>query len=316
MVFDDREYICAFARDITERMEAEVAIQKLNQELEGRVEERTRELREAQDKLVTSEKMAALGNLVAGVAHEINTPLGIGLTASSHLGERVDHYRDRYRDGQLKKSEFEEFLDVVHESTGMIQTNLSRAADLIHSFKQVSVDQSSERRRRFDLRVYLQEILMSLRPKLKWMRHEVELDCAEGIEMDSYPGALAQIMSNLVLNSLTHGFESDEGGRIGIRVAETGDGVRIVYRDNGRGMNEAQLEKIYDPFFTTKRGRGGSGLGMNVVFNLVTQVLGGGIECTSALGDGVRFELSIPRQIYSDVDRLIDASRQQDSRQL
>ena len=312
MMFDDREYHCAFVRDISERKEAAAKIQRMNQELEQRVEARTRDLALAQEKLVTSEKMAALGNLVAGVAHEINTPLGIGLTATSHLGERLEHYFELYNEGRLTKSQFEEFLELIKESTSMILTNLKRAADLIQGFKQVSVDQSSERRRKFDLGGYLDEILISLKPKLKRLKHEVELECPEAVEIDSYPGALAQIVSNLVMNSVTHGFEDMEGGRIRIHVRAGAESVILRYMDDGKGMDRAQLEKIYDPFYTTKRGQGGSGLGMNVVYNLATRVLGGSIDCDSSPGGGVRFELEFPRVVYSDVDRMVSIAREQE----
>jgi PAS domain S-box-containing protein len=308
MEFDGKQYHCAFVRDISERKDAEASIHRMNLQLEQRVLERTSELEDAQAKLVTSEKMAALGNLVAGVAHEINTPLGIGLTATSHLSERLDHYLKLYKEGRLTKSEFEVFLDLINESTSMILANLKRAAELIHGFKQVSVDQSSERRRKFDLGEYINEILISLRPKLKWTKHGVELDCPEGIEVDSYPGAIAQLLTNLVMNSITHGFEEQEGGRIWIKVDHDDSQIHMIIADDGKGMTRDQLDKIYDPFFTTKRGRGGSGLGMNVVYNLVTQVLGGSIECQSELGKGAVFDVTFPKVIFSEVDKLVTQS--------
>lgn len=293
--FGGESYHCCFVRDISDRKEAERQIQRMNQDLELRVQERTAALAEAQEKLVTSEKMAALGNLVAGVAHEINTPLGIGVTAASHLDRKVREYETVYREGRMKKSDFEDLLGLVRETAGLMLSNLKRAADLVQGFKQVSVDQSSEQRRTFQLGEYLGEVVQSLDPELKRRSHAVELSCAGGVEVDGYPGALAQIMTNLIMNSVKHGFEDKDRGRIWINVDADERQVRLLYKDDGKGMNAEQVRRLYDPFFTTKRGRGGSGLGMNIVFNLVTQLLGGSIECQSDLGQGTVFVVEFPR---------------------
>ena len=293
--FEGEEYHCCFVRDITERKEAERQIQKMNQELEERVRERTAALEEAQAQLVTSEKMAALGSLVAGVAHEINTPLGIGVTAASHLDERVLEFERKYHDQTMRKSDFENFLGLAHETSSLILTNLRRAADLIQGFKQVSVDQSSERRRSFRLKDYLSEVITSLKPEYGQHGHSVTLDCPEDLQMDSFPGSLAQVLSNLVLNSVKHGFENREQGCVWINVDGDEQTVRILYKDNGLGMGQDQLRRLYDPFYTTKRGLGGSGLGMNITYNLVTQVLKGTIECQSAPGQGTVFLMEFPR---------------------
>ncbi|MBU0743588.1 PAS domain S-box protein [bacterium] len=295
--FGGRRFHCAFVRDISERKAAEAQIQGMNQELELRVEERTTELQEAQAQLVTSEKMAALGNLVSGVAHEINTPLGIGITAASHLQQQVERFNRRYEGGVLNRAELETFLGAGREATHMILSNLNRAAELVQSFKQVSVDQSTEDLRSFNMGTYLREALVSLRPKLKQGGHRLELSCPDSLEMTSYPGVLAQVATNLVMNSLLHGFEDREGGSIIVNIDEIGEMVRILYRDDGQGMSSEQVRKIYDPFYTTKRGRGGSGLGMNIVFNLVTQMLGGTIECQSAQGQGTAFVIELPKRV-------------------
>jgi len=294
--FGGRKFHCAFVRDITDRKEAERRVQDMNQQLEQRVEERTAALQEAQARLITSEKMAALGNLVAGVAHEINTPLGIGVTAASHLEQRVRSARDAYRTGRLSKSEFEEFLATADESAGLVLANLNRAAQLVQSFKQVSVDQSGEHRRTFRLGAYLDEVLVSLRPELKRKHVDVAVSCPEDLALDGYPGAVSQIMTNLVMNSLIHGFEEREGGNIRIDVVVGASTARLRYADDGCGMSQDQVLRIFDPFFTTKRGRGGSGLGMNIVFNLVTQMLGGTIVCQSAPGAGCSFDIVVPLQ--------------------
>ncbi len=292
--FGGRKFQCAFARDITERKESERRVQDMNLQLERRVEERTAELQEAQARLIMSEKMAALGNLVAGVAHEINTPLGISVTAASHLEQRIRTARDTYRAGRLSKSEFEEFLATVDESATLVLANLNRAAVLVQSFKQVSVDQSAEQRCTFRLGAYLGEVLVSLRAELKRKRVDVAVSCPEDLTLDGYPGAISQIMTNLVMNSLIHGFEERECGGIRIEVVASERIVRLRYADDGCGMSRDQVLRIFDPFFTTKRGRGGSGLGMNIVFNLVTQMLGGTIVCQSTSGGGCSFDIVVP----------------------
>ena len=294
--FGGRKFHCAFARDITERKESERRVQELNLVLEQRVVERTAELQEAQARLITSEKMAALGNLVAGVAHEINTPLGIGVTAASHLEQRVKTAREAYRTGRLSKSEFEEFLATADESASLVLANLNRAAQLVQSFKQVSVDQSAEHRRSFQLGAYLNEVLVSLRPELRRKSVDVAVSCPEDLALDGYPGAISQIMTNLVMNSLIHGFEERETGAIRIEAQVLVGSVRLCYVDDGCGMSQDQVLRIFDPFYTTKRGRGGSGLGMNIVFNLVTQMLGGTIVCQSQPGDGCSFDIVMPIQ--------------------
>jgi signal transduction histidine kinase len=238
--------------------------------------------------------MAALGSLVAGIAHEINTPLGIGVTAASHIELAVRALNERFARGELTRQDMEGFLGNATEACEMVLANLQRAADLIRSFKQVAVDQSSGARRRFSLKPYLEEVLRSLGPQLRRTRHEVLLDCPANLEIDSYPGAYSQLVTNLVLNSLSHGFDGIEQGRIEIEVQREGQSLRLRYRDNGRGIAPEHLPKIFDPFFTTKRGLGGSGLGLHVVYNLVTQTLGGTIECRSTPGEGVSFEVDLP----------------------
>ncbi len=295
-------------QDITTLHEAEQALQALNADLEVRVQERTvdlirvnaklqrslDDLQRAQVHLVQSEKMAALGGLVAGVAHEINTPVGVGVTAASHLQMMVRDAGERYRTGQLTRGEMEEFLKNADTATQMVLSNLGRAADLVRSFKQVAVDQSSNTRRQFRLKGYLEEVLTSLGPTLKRTRHAVNIECADELSLYSHPGAYSQIITNLVMNSVIHGFEGIEAGHITIAVSEQPEGLLLRYSDDGKGIAPEHLKKIFDPFFTTRRGQGGSGLGLHVVYNLVTQTLGGAITCESAPGQGVRFEIKTP----------------------
>jgi PAS domain S-box-containing protein len=251
-------------------------------------------IRDQQEQLLESEKMAALGSLVAGVAHEINTPVGIGVTAASHLQERISHYRELYRSGMLRRSEFESFLQEGADSVRMIMSNLDKAAQLIQGFKGVAVDQTGEGRRQFDLKQYLDEVLLSLRPEFKRTGHTVALSCGQGILVDSFPGAVSHTITNLVMNSLIHGFEGVDKGEIRIVATTDGENATIVYSDDGVGMTKEIRRQIYDPFFTTRRGQGGSGLGMHVVYNSVTKSLGGSISCASSPGEGTTFTIEFP----------------------
>ncbi|MCP3942020.1 MAG: response regulator [Desulfobacteraceae bacterium] len=248
------------------------------------------------DQLVQSEKMAALGELVAGVAHEINTPVGIGVTAASFLDTKTREFHGMYKAGELKRSELENYLTIVEEVSNSILINMERAAELISSFKQVAVDQSCENRRRFNLKEYVDEILLSLRPRYKKTGHVIQVSCEPDIVLNSFPGVFSQILSNLIMNSLIHGFKDLENRTIDVEITRKEERVVFVYRDNGRGMDQEQKEKAFDPFFTTMRGRGGTGLGMSVVFNLVTQTLKGKIDLESKVGDGVTLTMIFPLQ--------------------
>lgn len=251
-------------------------------------------LRLAQDQLVQNEKMAALGGLVAGVAHEINTPLGIGITAVSYLEQETHTLKRRYEQGNISRSALEEYLQMAAQSTMMISTNLSRAAEQIRSFKRISIDQTSGEQRRFGLRKLLDDVLLSLQPELKKCPCTVTVQCPEAIEPDSYPGALTQIITNLIQNSMLHGFAGRSAGEIRIEAALHAGQVRLAYTDTGAGMRPEQLPRIFEPFFTTKRGQGGSGLGLYIVYNLVTQRLRGTITCESRPEQGTTFYLEFP----------------------
>lgn len=284
-----------------ERRLAERQICQLNEELEARVVSRTQELHAAMDglrltqsQLVQSEKMAALGGLVAGVAHEINTPVGVGVTAASHLDQKTSELKALYEQGAMKRSDLQEYLEVASEAATMIRGNLNRASELIRSFKKVAVDQTTEERRTFNVKEYINEILLSLRPKLKKTKHQVEVRCDQGLEITSFPGALSQILANFIVNSLQHAFDEGQQGRITIDVS-TADGVlTLKYSDDGKGMEPEILKRIFEPFFTTARSKGGSGLGLSIVYNLVTQTLGGTIYCASEPGKGATFTVTMP----------------------
>ena len=251
-------------------------------------------LRDTRDRLVQSEKMAALGELVAGVAHEINTPVGVGVTAASFLNGKTQIFFKSYKDGQLKRSELESFLKMAKEVSNSILINMQRAAELISSFKQVAVDQSSQHMRRFNFKEYIDEVLLSLRPKYKKTSHTIQVDCPDDISINSYPGAFSQVLSNLINNSLLHGFKERERGVMDLRARFGNNALTFIYSDNGMGMNEEQKEKMFDPFFTTMRGKGGAGLGMSILFNLVTHTLKGKIDMETAPGKGVKFTIIFP----------------------
>jgi len=252
------------------------------------------ELRRAQESLLQAERLASLGSLVAGVAHEINTPVGIALTSASVLKEATEQVVEQMRGGGVKKSDIVRYLDTAVESTRLIMDNAYRAAHLIHSFKQIAVDQVSEARRHFDLHEYVGEVVSSLQPKLKPTRIGITLDMPDGLMLDTYPGALAQVITNLVLNCLVHAFGSDQSGQILIRARGDGDWIELQVSDDGKGIAPDMLDKVFDPFVTTKRGQGGTGLGLNIVFNLVVKQFGGTITVTSTPGQGACFTLRVP----------------------
>jgi len=271
----------------------------VNQELHRRREEAEQalqRLKEAQESLIQAEKLASLGALVAGVAHEINTPVGIALSSASHLADTTVDVRRLFEEGRIKKSDFQDYITTASEATALILSNCDRAAQLIHGFKQVAVDQTTSERRRFGLKSYMQEVLRSLTPKLRQGQVEVEVDCPDDLELDGYPGALSQVLTNFVMNSVIHGFEAHRGGKIVIQARKLdGDMIELRYRDNGAGMSPDIRNRIFDPFFTTKRGSGGNGLGMHIVFNIVTGSLKGQIAVESELGKGTCFTLLFPR---------------------
>jgi len=278
------------ARLYTVAQEARLTAEATSRELAQTLDD----LQAAQHQLVEAEKMAALGGLVAGVAHEINTPVGVGVTAASLLEEKTTTFRETYQNGQMKRSDLEKYVDLAGQTSQMILSNLQRAAELIQSFKQVAVDQSSEERRVFAVKAYLDEILLSLHPKLKRTQLALEIHADDHLTLDSYPGVFAQIVTNLVMNSLIHAYEPGAQGRLAFDLKQKNGRFIFEYSDDGRGIPKEDLGKIFDPFFTTKRGQGGSGLGLHVVYNLVTQKLGGMIRCESKVGIGTKFMIEVP----------------------
>ncbi|ACV35504.1 multi-sensor signal transduction histidine kinase [Candidatus Accumulibacter phosphatis] len=299
----EQDALLSLIYDITDRKRAEHELQRYREHLEELVGERTsdlqranEDLRQAMVQLVQAEKLAALGNLVAGVAHELNTPLGNTRVVASLLAEQLREFALAIESGSVRRSQVDTFLSRGREAVDLLERNSARAADLIGHFKQVAVDQSSARRRSFDLRQTIDEMLAALRPSFKGSRHRIDVDIPPGLELDSYPGPLEQVLGNLVSNSLTHGFSGVDEGRIELH-AEASGPKHIVLRctDNGVGIPEATINRIFEPFFTTRLGQGGSGLGLYIVYNLVTGVLGGTIEAASPTGEGTIFTLTLPR---------------------
>ncbi|RRJ84285.1 PAS domain S-box protein [Aestuariirhabdus litorea] len=254
------------------------------------------QLKQAQQQLISAEKLSALGSMVAGIAHEINTPVGIGVTAASHLHGCTQQLIHSFEQQTLSRSELKKYLDTATEGTQILLKNLSRAAELTASFKQVSVDQSTSSIRTIRLSNYLHEMLVSLRPLLKKTPHEVQLECDPSISITTNPGALYQVFSNLVINSLQHGFSEQDKGIIKVHCNLSGECLLIHYCDNGSGMEEEQLSRMFEPFFTTRRAAGNTGLGMHLVYNLVTESLKGTINVQSLPGKGIHINIQIPLQ--------------------
>jgi len=265
--------------------------------LERVVDQRTAELqhtltslKSTQRQLVRSEKMAALGQLVAGVAHEVNTPLGVALTGSSFLRESTEALAGTLSAGQLKKQDLDNFLGSALESSQLIERNLHRAANLISNFKQVSVDRTSGDRRQFELKSFLAEVEQSLVTLWRHRPLQLQVDCPAGIAMDSYPGTLSQVITILAQNSLLHAFAQDEAGLMTLSVrqlqpadASVATQIELSFADNGNGIPIADLDKVFEPFFTTKRAQGGTGLGLHILFNLVSERLGGTVYVESGM---------------------------------
>jgi signal transduction histidine kinase len=291
-----------------ERRRAEHECCQLNTELEERVTSRTAELakankelqtalenlRQAQGQLVMSEKLAALGGLVAGVAHEINTPVGVALSATSTMAEKNRILRDLFATGEMKRSDLTEYLEATREGVEMSLLNLNRASDLIRSFKMVAADQVSESRRSFNVREYVGQVLLSLRPKLKKTPHRVEVECDEDLVVESYPGAFSQILTNFIVNTLTHAYAEGQAGLIRIKFEKNDSVLTLTYSDDGCGIAPEAQDRIFEPFYTTARARGSTGLGLHIVFNIVTVTLGGTVTCCSAVGHGTTFQVRMP----------------------
>ncbi len=266
-------------------------------ESKKKLENSLKVIKETQNQLVESEKMAALGGLVAGIAHEINTPLGIGVTAASFLEDKTTQMVNQCNGNEFDENGFRKYAQDAVQSTSMILSNLRRAADLIKSFKKIAVDQIIEEKRIFRIKDYINDILISLNPQIKKGKHQVQLTCSEDLFINSFPGIFYQIFTNLIMNSILHGFENMSNGRIEIDINTVNSKLKIVYHDTGKGIEKEYLSRIFEPFFTSKRGKGGTGLGLHIIYNLLTYKLSGSIVCRSEFGKGTTFNILIPVEI-------------------
>jgi PAS domain S-box-containing protein len=285
-------------RDITEQRQAEVALNERAEALQQALKdlgEVIENLEQTQDELVRSEKLAALGSMVAGVAHELNTPIGNSLMVASHLVETSRKMKASLKAG-LKKSMLDDFLGDTDTAGDVLVRNLSKAAELVSSFKQVAVDQTSSQRRNFNLAGMVAEVVTSLGPSIRMTPYVIEQNVASDIGMDSFPGPLGQVVSNLINNGIIHGFDGREHGHIRIEAEKSDDSSQVVLKisDDGKGIAPDVLPRIFDPFFTTRLGQGGSGLGLNIVHNMVFGILGGRITADSMPGAGSCFTLVLP----------------------
>ncbi|NJK41765.1 MAG: HAMP domain-containing histidine kinase [Acaryochloridaceae cyanobacterium SU_2_1] len=283
---------------ICEFQESQGILEQKSKALEQAIEH----LKLAQSQLVEIEKLNALGTLVAGVAHEINTPVGTGITLASTLADETEALIAAVAEGGLLRSQFNGYLETAQEVTRLLVSNLNRAGALVQSFKQVAVDQASLERRTFNVKEYCQEIVTSLSPKLKRTLHSFELSGDPNILIDSYPGAFAQIITNLITNSLTHAYPKAEAqGTLCLHISQQDSLLIVQYEDNGCGIPRANIDKIFEPFYTTARHRGGTGLGLHIIYNLVTQTLGGNIQVKSKTEQGTRFTISLPLKVASNL---------------
>ncbi len=303
--------VLCIGNDITIRRKAEEGLRRLNEELEERVKERTielenandslsrslQDLKETKDRLVQSEKMSALGGLVAGVAHEINTPIGVVITASSYLKDRTSELLEDFFLNRLKKTDLESYLNTAVEISDTILQNLKRAAHLIQRFKQVAVDRFSEKKSWFNIRENISTYLEKKLPDLEKQGCSLEFSCPDNLKILSYPLVYFNVLEDLISNSLVHAFENQQTGVIILNIY-IHESLIIEYSDNGNGMDEEMIQNIFNPFFTTKRWQGRVGLGLHIVYNMVTRILGGELECKSTPGEGTRFVITIPSEEY------------------
>jgi PAS domain S-box-containing protein len=283
--------------DISERKRNEQAIRDARDTAETALQD----LKETQNSLIEVEKLAALGRLVAGVAHEINSPVGTSLTVASALERKTATIAKEMTQGTLRRSSLLEFLGIIREASSQLVANLNHAADLIQSFKQVATDRNESNRRTFDLGDLTEQIVLSLRSGLGEKNLTLKVECQPDLTMISYPGPYGQVLTNLFLNSITHAFPDDKAGAIDIRVLAAGnDYVEILFSDDGCGMNPDDRRKAFDPFFTTRRDQGSTGLGLHIVHSIVTNYLGGRVHLDSEPGKGTKIRLVLPRAAPAD----------------
>lgn len=292
------QHLGSIDRLLTQLREAELRLNTYSDQLELTVAERTRELSQsldqlqnARDQLINNERLASLGTLVAGVAHEVNTPLGIAVTASSVVSEALDSIRDHFQTDSLTREAFAALMREAHEGQLIVVGNLSRAAKLVRDFKQAAANQADETLCEYDIAQTTRALIASLHPETKKIPVVPRFDGPVTLMGTGYPGVLMQVLTNLIMNSVRHAFEGVAQPQIAIELSETDGQVEVIYRDNGVGVPAALHNRIFEPLFTTRRGRGGTGLGLNIVYNLVTQKMAGQLDFWSANQRGVTFRL-------------------------
>jgi len=289
-------YLIKKGKKSTEEM-----LRTLNAELENSVQEQTQKLEDSfsqlektQEHLIQTEKMASLGSLVAGISHEINTPIGLGITSMTHFVSQTQKLKELYEKEEMEQEDFESYLQNADQLAQVSYENLKRAAELVKSFKQISIDQSSEEQREFNLREYTSETLISLQNRIKQTDIKVEIHSPKTLNIYSYPGAFSQIITNLVMNSLIHAYSDKKSGLITLNFESKESNLIFTYTDDGKGISQEHISQIFDPFFTTNRAHGGSGLDLNIIYNIVTVQLKGTLKCESEKGKGTAFIMSIP----------------------
>ena len=286
------KHIVTVALDIGERKRNELEMRKARDAAEAAL----RHLRETQNSLIEAEKLAALGRLVAGVAHEVNNPVGISLTVASSLERKTAMFAEEVARGDLRRSSLNEFVETSRSAAAQLVGNLNRAAELIQSFKQVAADRSYSDQRTFNLADLTDQVVMSLRPGIRKQNLTLTGECQPNLVMDSYPGPYGQVLTNLFLNSVAHAFPGGVAGEVSIKVHEHGDDhVEVLFADNGSGMTSDIRKRAFDPFFTTRRNDGGTGLGLHIVYSIVTSRLGGQIHLQSEAGKGTQVQMILPR---------------------
>lgn len=284
--------IVTVALDIGERKKSEQEMRKAKEAAETAL----RNLRDTQASLIEAEKLAALGRMVAGVAHEVNNPVGISLTVASALERKTERFNEAVTRGELRRSSLNEFIETSRSAAAQLVANLNRAAELIQSFKQVAADRNYSDQRAFDLADLTEQVVTSLRPGLRQQNLTLNVNCQPNLTMNSYPGPYGQVLTNLFLNAVAHGFSDGRPGTIEIQARECGrDNVEIIFSDNGCGMSLDVRRRAFDPFFTTRRDQGGTGLGLHIVYSIVTNRLGGRLELDSEPGKGTRIQIILPR---------------------
>lgn len=315
-ILDILEYYNGYINVIADSAIKNYELNTIKEELERKVEERTSELiavneeitamndellntldnlKFTQNKLIESEKMASIGSLVAGMAHEVSTPVGIVLTSVTYLEKELEELESTFESGQMTKLDMKEFIDEAKEISDMNVRNLVRVDDLLRSFKQITSDQFADEVRAFHVKKYFDEIIMSMNSVIKNCNCNVRIECDDALKIVSNPGIFAQIVTNFIVNSINHAFINDDVGNINIKFEKLDDTYQLTYTDDGIGMEKDIIDKIFDPFFTTKRGnRGGTGLGLHIVYNIVTQNLKGEISCESSPGNGVSLVINFP----------------------